>query len=157
MATWAAFVAAAPELAARVRASFDGNRHKTMATVRRDGGPRISGTETMLAGDDLWLGSMWQARKAVDLLRDPRFALHSGTVSPGDDPSSWPGEAKLSGRVEAVTDAERMRAVIGESTEPTHLFRCDIDEVVFTGLSPAADKLVVELWRPGAEVRRFER
>ena len=158
MTTWAVFAAEAPNLAASVRASLDANKHKTLATLRRDGAPRISGTEIMFAGDDLWLGSMWQAIKARDLLRDPRFALHAATIDPGDDPSSWPGESKLSGVVEAVTDPDRLRAVVGEGGgEQMHVFRCDLREVVHTALSPQADRLVIDLWRPGDPVRRFER
>ncbi|GIF76126.1 pyridoxamine 5'-phosphate oxidase family protein [Asanoa siamensis] len=158
MASWAVFVAQAPELAARVRSALDANKHKTLATVRRDGAPRISGVETTFAGDDLWSGSMWQARKAQDLLRDPRYALHSATIDPGDDPASWPGEAKLSGVVETVTDLDRFAAVIPDgSPDSMHLFRLDLHEVVHTGLSPAIDKLVIELWRPDTAVRRFER
>ncbi|MEV4533977.1 pyridoxamine 5'-phosphate oxidase family protein [Asanoa sp. NPDC049518] len=158
MATWARFVAEAPELAVRVKTAFDVNTHKTLATLRRDGAPRISGTETIFAGDDVWLGSMWQARKAQDLLRDPRFALHSAPVDPGDDPTSWPGEAKLAGVAEEVTDLDRFWAVIADgSPDSMHLFRLDLHEVVYTGLSAAADKLVIELWRPGAGVRSFDR
>ncbi|HEV7709929.1 MAG TPA: pyridoxamine 5'-phosphate oxidase family protein [Asanoa sp.] len=158
MASWSVFAAEAPELAARVRAAFDANKHKTLATLRRDGAPRISGTETIFAGDDVWLGSMWQARKAQDLLRDPRFALHSATVDPGTDPGSWPGESKVSGTVEAVTDPDRFRSVVGEG-DPAgmHLFRCDLLEVVHTGLNEQVDKMVIQLWRPGEAVRLFER
>lgn len=158
MTTWARFAAEAPELAARVRVAFNANTHKVLATLRRDGAPRISGTETIFAGDDLWLGSMWQARKAQDLLRDPRFALHSAPADPGDDPGSWPGEAKLSGDAEAVTDLDRFWAVIADgSPDSMHLFRLDVREVVYTGLSRSADKLVIELWRPGVGVRSFDR
>jgi hypothetical protein len=158
MASWSVFAAEAPELAARVRAAFDANKHKTLATLRRDGAPRISGTETIFAGDDVWLGSMWQARKAQDLLRDPRFALHSATVDPGTDPGSWPGESKVSGTVEAVTDPDQFRSVVGEG-DPAgmHLFRCDLLEAVHTGLNEQVDKMVIQLWRPGEAVRLFER
>ncbi|HEX6583242.1 MAG TPA: pyridoxamine 5'-phosphate oxidase family protein, partial [Thermoleophilaceae bacterium] len=82
MAGWSGFEAAAPELAERVRARLDAHVHKTLATVRRDGSPRISGTETQIVDGELWIGSMWQARKALDLQRDPRFALHSGSEDP---------------------------------------------------------------------------
>ena len=93
MATWNTFATEAPALAATVRTRLDAHVHKTLATVRGDGSPRISGTETELAEGDLWIGSMWQARKALDLRRDPRFALHSGS----DDPPGWEGDAKLAG------------------------------------------------------------
>ncbi|MEV4622220.1 pyridoxamine 5'-phosphate oxidase family protein [Asanoa sp. NPDC049573] len=159
MASWSVFAAEAPELAARVRAAFDANKHKTLATLRRGGAPRISGTETIFAGDDVWLGSMLHARKAQDLLRDPRYALHSATIDPGSDPAGWPGEAKVSGRVEAVTDPDRFRSVVGPDGDPTgmHLFRCDLAEVVHTGLNDQADKMIILFWRPGEAVRLFER
>ena len=78
MASWTEFSAAAPELAERVKQSFDAHKHKTMATLRKDGSPRISGTEVEFSDGELWLGSMPNALKAKDLLRDPRFAIHNG-------------------------------------------------------------------------------
>jgi hypothetical protein len=106
----------------------------------------------------VWLGSLLQARKAQDLRRDPRFALHSAVVDPGDDPTAWPGEAKLTGVAESVTDLDRFSAVVPDSSpDSMHLFRCDVLEAVHTGLNAKADKLVIQLWRPGAGVRRFER
>src|SRR4051794_5345488 len=104
MASWTDFAAAAPDLAKRVQAMFDAHTHKTLATLRKDGSPRISGTETTFRDGELWIGSMWQALKAKDLQRDPRFALHSGSGEPDDD---WPGDAKLAGHAHEVTDPER--------------------------------------------------
>ena len=89
MSTWTEFEAAAPELAKSVRARLDAHTHKTIATLRRDGSPRISGIETAFVDGDLWIGSMWQAVKARDLQHDPRFALHSGSTEPSD----WEGDA----------------------------------------------------------------
>ena len=91
MASWSDFEAEAPELAARVRELLDAHGHKTIATIRRDGSPRISGTETELSDGELWIGSMQDALKARDLQRDPRFALHSAS----EDPDVWTGDAKL--------------------------------------------------------------
>ena len=88
--------------------------HKTLATLRRDGSPRISGTEVIFAEGELWLGSMWQAVKALDLRRDPRFALHSGS----EDPPGWAGDAKVAGRVEEIEDEDRKAAIIGEKGGP---------------------------------------
>ena len=97
---------------------------------------------------------MWQALKARDLQRDPRYALHSGS----DDPPEWPGDAKLSGVVEEITDPDVVRKMNGEVTEgPSHLFRLDLSEVSVVGLNEARDKIVIELWHPGEEVRRIER
>ena len=113
MSSWSQFELEAPGLAERVRARLDAHVHKTIATLRRDGSPRISGTETRLEDGELWIGSMWQALKARDLQRDPRYALHSGS----DDPPEWPGDAKLSGVVEEITDPEVVRKMNGEVTE----------------------------------------
>src|SRR5688500_10194826 len=114
MPTWTDFETAAPELAAAGRERVDAHTHKTIATIRRDGSPRISGTETTFRDGELWIGWMWQALKAKDLQRDPRFALHSGS----DEPDDWKGDAKLSGEVEEITDAERVKEVNGEKGPP---------------------------------------
>jgi hypothetical protein len=155
MAGWAEFEAAAPELAERVRARLDAHVHKTLATVRRDGAPRISGTETRFEDGELWIGSMWQARKALDLQRDPRFALHSGS----DDPSDWSGDAKLAGVVEEITDPERVKEINGEAagSEPSHLFRLDLREVSTVRLNEERNALLIEVWTPAGGVRTFQR
>ena len=155
MAAWTDFEAAAPELAAEVRERLDAHTHKTLATIRRDGSPRISGTETTFRDGNLWIGSMWQARKAIDLQRDPRFALHSGS----EEPSDWKGDAKLSGVVEEISDPDRVRELNGEAAAagPTHLFRLDLDEVSVVRLNEAKDGLVIEVWTPERGVRRITR
>jgi hypothetical protein len=155
MARWCEFEAAAPELAAAVRERLDAHVHKVLATIRADGSPRVSGTETRWVHGDLWIGSMWQARKAHDLRRDPRFALHTGS----DDPPQWSGDAKLAGVAEEVTDQEHVEALIGDSKPPgpAHLFRLDVREVSTVGLNEARDGIVVEVWTPERGVRRWGR
>jgi hypothetical protein len=153
VASWSEFEAAAPELAERVRARLDAHTHKTLATLRRDGSPRISGSETNLTGGELWIGSMWQALKARDLQRDPRFALHSGS----EDPPEWSGDAKLAGIAEEITDPETVRAINGEAVGPSHLFRLDLHEVSTVGLDDERKALVIEVWTPDGGVRRIKR
>jgi hypothetical protein len=155
MASWSEFEAAAPELAEKVRARLDAHVHKTLATIRRDGAPRISGTEAQLKEGELWIGSMWRARKALDLQRDPRFALHSGS----DDPADWSGDAKLAGIVEEITDPERVRAINGEAAAggPSHLFRLDLREVSTVGLDDERKALLIEVWTPDGGVRTMKR
>ena len=98
MASWSEVEAAAPELAARARAALDAHKHKVLATLRRDGSPRLSGIEATIVDGELWLGMMPGSRKAMDLRRDPRLALHSASVDPtDDDPSAWPGDASVCG------------------------------------------------------------
>jgi Pyridoxamine 5'-phosphate oxidase len=155
MPSWSEFEAAAPELAERVRERLDAHRHKTIATIRRDGSPRISGIEAAIRDGDLWIGSMWQARKAHDLQRDPRFALHSGS----DEPDDWKGDAKLAGVAEEITDPERVEEVNGESAPPgpSHLFRLDLREVSIVALNEKRDKIVIDVWTPERGIRRIER
>jgi hypothetical protein len=141
-----------------VRAIFDAHKHKTLATLRRDGSPRISAIEADFVAGDLWLGAMWQSRKALDLIRDPRFALHSATADPGE---GWQGDAKVGGRAEEITDPERKSTVQaatggGAPPGPFHLYRADVAEVVFTRVGDPPDHLVVEYWREGEGLRRVE-
>lgn len=155
MPSWSTFEAAAPELAAEVRRRLDAHVHKTLATIRRDGSPRISGTETILADGELWIGSMWQARKALDLQRDPRFALHSGS----EDPPAWPGDAKLAGTAEEITDPDRITAIVGSDAPPgpLHLFRLELGEVSTVMLNETQDGIVVRTWTPDRGVRELRR
>src|SRR5579864_4003812 len=80
VARWRVIEQSVPEFAARVRELFDAGRHKTIATLRADGSPRISGIECEFAEGDLRFGSMPRARKGADLKRDPRFALHGPSL-----------------------------------------------------------------------------
>jgi hypothetical protein len=145
VARWAELEAEAPELTTAARAFLDAHVHKTLATLRRDGSPRISGIECDFRDGDLWLGMMWRSVKALDLRRDPRFALHSGS----DDPPTWSGDAKVAGR------AEEVPARRGGS--PSHLFRCDVTELVVVRLNDARDRLVIASWHPGRGVETTTR
>jgi len=99
MAAWKDVQQAEPEFAARARRLFEAGRHKTIATLRADGSPRISGIECEFADGELRFGSMPGARKGADLRRDPRFALHGPAVHPEEGKEAeWPGEAKIAGR-----------------------------------------------------------
>src|SRR5437899_10121602 len=99
MTAWKAIEQAEPEFAGRVRTLFDAGRHKTIATLRADGSPRISGIECEFADGDLRFGSMTGARKGADLGRDPRFALHGPTFHPEEGKErDRPGEANIAGR-----------------------------------------------------------
>jgi Pyridoxamine 5'-phosphate oxidase len=149
MAAWRDVQRAEPGFAQRVQALFDAHRHKTIATVRADGSPRISGIETAFEDGELVFGSMPNARKGADLQRDPRFAVHSATVDPVDgEEARWPGEAKISGRARHA----------GPLTEGTgDRFSADIAEVVHTHLNEKATLLVIEWWTPTHGLRTVER
>ena len=70
MSSWAEFAYAEPALASRVQERFGIRKHKTLATVRKDGSPRISGIEVEFANGELFLGMMPDSLKLRDLERD---------------------------------------------------------------------------------------
>ena len=155
MPGWRAIEEAEPDFAARVRELFDAGRHKTIATLRADGAPRISGIECEFADGELRFGSMAGARKLADLRRDPHFALHGPTFHPEDGrEAEWPGEAKIAGLALPAGPVSTDDA--GDGPDGT-MFVADITEVVITALDPAATKLVVESWTPARGRRRVER
>ena len=152
---WRAIEQAEPEFAGRVQRLFDAGRHKTIATLRADGSPRISGIECEFADGDLRFGSMTSARKGADLKRDPRFALHGPTSHPEEGKErDWPGEAKITGRAIPAGPVTTEKA----SEQPDgEMFVADITEVVVTALNAEATKLVIESWTPERGRRRVER
>lgn len=159
MRTWSAVLAAAPELAAAVQGRFDAHGLALLATLRRDGSPRLSGIEPLFALDHVWLGMMDGSRKARDLRRDPRLALHSATV----DKQVTEGDARLAGRAELVEDAADVDAFLQEfhartgfdAPGPLHLFQLDVTEISL--IRPGDNVLVIEWWNPEAGVQRLER
>jgi ketosteroid isomerase-like protein len=156
VATWHEVAAAAPELAAAVRRLFEAHKHKALATLRRDGSPRISGTEVSFRDGDVWLGMMDQSRKAQDLQRDPRLALHSPML----DEEMAEGDAKIAGRAIEVDNPAAKEALTadGEDPGPFHLFRVDVTEVVRITLGgEPPDRLVIESWHEGRGLERAER
>jgi hypothetical protein len=147
MASWAEFEAAAPEFASRVRGLMSSRKHLTMATLRRDGSPRISGTEVKFVDGQMEIGSMANAVKALDLRRDARVAIHGPTEDPPEDHAAgWKGESKLAGTAHEV-----------DSGGDAHRFRIDIQEAVITHLNDAGDRLVVESWNTARGYRSFDR
>ena len=161
MTPWSAFAADAPELAERVATRFEATGLGFLATVRRDGSPRISGIEPFIWDGEVWLGMMPGSLKALDVERDPRVALHAATI----DKEVKEGDAKLAGRCVAVTDPERHKAMTAAFLEKTGydpgafgdfpLYTLDVTEAVFT--RPGENVLVVESWAPGRGYRRIER
>jgi Pyridoxamine 5'-phosphate oxidase len=150
MASWKDFAAAEPEFSRRVLDIFETQKHMTLATLRRDGSPRISGTEAHVVDGELVLGMMAGSLKARDLLRDSRLALHSPTFDPPDsDPSAWSGDAKVAG-----VAVEDLATDLGDDS---HRFSIDISEVVLTKVGNPPDHLVIESWRPGRGLRARQR
>ena len=126
---------------------FGLRRHKTLATIRRDGSPRISGIELEFVEGDVVMGMMPGSVKAADLRRDPRIVVHAASDDPPtEDASAWLGDAKIAGRAIEVA---------GESSgQPSNRFRIEISEVVLTRVGQPADHLVIESWHPGRGLER---
>jgi hypothetical protein len=147
--TWAALVAAEPDFAARVQRVFDLRRHKTLATLHRDGSPRVSGIELAFVDGNAVMGMMPGSVKAADLRRDPRMVVHAASDDPPtEDASAWLGDAKIGGRAVEVD---------GEPGQPSNRFRIEISEVVLTRVGQPADHLVIESWHPGRGLERRTR
>jgi Pyridoxamine 5'-phosphate oxidase len=159
MASWSEVEAAVPELAAKVRRRFERDVVALMASLRRDGGPRISGIETTFGAGELWLGMMPGSLKVADLLRDPRIALHCATV----DKDVAAGDAKIAGAARLVEDEATfaaftsLRADGGQPVPPGSfpLFRIDVKEMSF--LEPAGDHLDIQSWSEAAGYRQVDR
>ena len=159
MTTWNEISRHAPDLAAKVEQRFADTGLGYLATLRVNGFPRVSGLEPLFAGGELWLGVMLDSQKARDLLRDPRFALHSANI----DKEVVAGDARVTGRAVVAGDetVEQFRVAFAAATgnEPPpgafHLFRADVVELMF--VQPAGDHLVIESVRAGEAPNRIER
>lgn len=155
MASWAELEGQAPDLAAAIRARFGADIHSVLATLRHDGSPRLSGLETRFSDGELWLAMMPDSRKAADLRRDARFALHSVPEA-----ELVNGDAKLNGRAVEVTDAATITRFVGALPEPpppsgVGLFRTELTDASLTRVQ--GDELVIDSWRDGEAPRHTRR
>ncbi|MER6116491.1 pyridoxamine 5'-phosphate oxidase family protein [Streptomyces sp. A0642] len=153
--SWAGFRSAEPDFADTVRRRFEQYRHHVLATLRKDGSPRVTGLEVDFRLDEPFLGMMPNSRKALDLRRDPRFAVQA---NPGPDAEMADGDVRISGRAVEVDDPGVLARFIAEvkPPEPFHLFRVELTEVVRTGLE-GGDTLVIQTWRPGHPLHTIRR
>lgn len=152
--SWAAFQSAEPDFAETVQARFGLYKHHVLATLRKDGSPRVTGLEVDFRFGELWLGMMPNSRKAIDLRRDPRFAVQA---NPGPDDTMADADVRISGRAVEETDPDVLARFVEEAKppEPFHLFRTELTEVVRTGLK--GEELIIQTWRPGAPLRTLHR
>ncbi|GGR71770.1 pyridoxamine 5'-phosphate oxidase [Streptomyces aureoverticillatus] len=154
---WAAFTAAEPELARTVENRFGQFTHHTLATLRKDGSPRTTGLEVRFLNGELWLGMMPNSLKALDLRRDPRFALQA---NPGPGTEMAGGDVRIAGRAVEVRDPETIALYADEVKPPDptafHLFRTELTEVVRTYIEEET-YMAVQLWKPGQPVKKTRR
>ncbi len=142
MPSWSDFAIAAPDLAATVRARLDGHPYKLIATLRKNGAPRVSGIEVEFLEDgELRAGSMPDSVKVHDLDRDGRFCLHN-TLAPQ---AEWVGDAKLTGIAHPTTGPR----------QEARYYRLDLREVATVGVGSAG--LAITVWTPQRGVRSWTR
>ena len=156
---WSDFEHTQPRLAGLGRERLIAPGVLLVATIRRDGTPRVSPVEPLLLDGDLWLAMMWQSAKARDLRRDPRILVHSVITSrEGSE-----GEFKLRGTARPEEDPAVQRRyaaaaarTLGWEPEPGrfHLFAVDLGEAVFISYDTGTGDQHVAMWPPGREFIR---
>ncbi len=158
MTTWEQFQTVAP----RIAEVFERRHAATgdlcmLGTLRPDGFPRISPMEPSIFEGQLWLVGMPRTAKFDDLVRDPRFTLHTATVD------TWvtEGDAKVWGVAEDVLDAalhQRFAEFLfaksgfdmrGEPFE--HFFRTNL--VGAAAVEVKGGHLDITVWRAGSPER----
>jgi len=153
---WADFHAEQPRFADAVRERFARFRHHVLGTLRPDGAPRLTGLEADFRDGELWLGMMPGSRKALDLRRDPRFALHA---NPGPGAEMENGDVRVSGRAVEVTDEDTLARYLAGAPEDMparfQLFRAEFTEVVRVHIE--GEDLVCRVWHPGRPLRTIRR
>jgi hypothetical protein len=152
---WADFEDEAPVLATAVHSRLTATLHSILGTLRADGAPRLTGLEVHFGEGELWLAMMPDSRKADDLRRDPRFALHSAP-----DVELVEGDAKVGGRAVAVTDeptiarfVERLPMDLPESGMA--LFRAELADASLARVED--DEMVIDVWHPGQRPHQVRR
>jgi hypothetical protein len=149
---WEKFESGAPELAGLARAEFERYGMALVATLRKDGSPRISSVLPHVLEGELYLGMMWRSRKAVDLLRDPRLVLRNPVCSNRGDEV----ELSLHGRAVDSGDERLRRRYVQDlpewSERDFHLFSVDIESVGL--IQYEGGEQHVKVWPRGTEFRR---
>lgn len=157
---WADLESEQPRLAELGKTKLAGPGVVLVATIRRDGSPRVSPVEPLFWQGNLWLSMGFGSLKAKDLFRDPRVLVHSVVTNP----SGREGEYKLRGRAMEVDDvivqtafSREVAQRLGWSPEVGrfHLFRIDIEDITFIRWDDATNDQFVTRWPDRAEfVRR---
>lgn len=156
--SWSNFAGVAPDLAAAIQRRMVESRYSLLGTLRADGFPRISGVVASFSGGELWLALRPDSTMAADLLRDPRFSLHSG---PTDQPEPQ-SDTKLHGRAIEVTDhVIRDRFVEslphGPPSSGVALFGVDLIDASMVRLSEERTHHLIDSWRAGEAAVQHQR
>lgn len=144
MKTWGEFAEAASELAAQGERRLQG-RVAYLATVQKDGGPRVHPVTPIIGGGHLFIFMEPTSPKGFDLRREGRYALHCGV----EDNDGGEGEVYISGRAAFVEDL-KLRTVAIQSSRYTPkdryiLFELHVEYVLATTYE--GDKAVRLNWK----------
>ena len=126
MATWAEFTDAAPEIAALGLTLFEKFHIAYLATVRKDGTPRVHPVSPIIANGRLYVAMAPTSPKRLDHARDGRYMMHA---LPGkDDAEFW-----IRGRARRAGD--ETRAAVSDAAGHTvreidWIFEYDIEEAM---------------------------
>jgi len=156
---WKEFNSAAPEVARAGKDLIDQAGVVLVGTLRKDGSPRISPVEALIAGDHLYIGMMPDTFKVQDLLRDRRCTVHN-LISNRYAPE---GEFKLHGLAINVHDPDQRKFFCDEARKrtgwspealPFQLFTVDIQSAGM--FSHDGGKRILRRWRVGDDVKAFK-
>jgi hypothetical protein len=144
--SWRELEQGAPEVARLGEERLDRAGVALLATLRKDGSPRISPVEPYLFEGRLLFGAMSWTLKAHDLLRDPRCVLHSAVTGP----DNAEGELKLYGRATEVDEPIRAACAEGwwqqQPLDAATVFELRIDQAAFVSWDTAAGRMTVRRW-----------
>jgi hypothetical protein len=138
MATWAQFARSAPEMAEAGRKLIYqlGDGFGFLATVRKDGGPRLHPFCPIITGGGLY-GLIGPSPKRYDLLRDGRYAIHSMPPKDVDDEFYVTGASR---RIEDEGTIRAARAAYeatgGSTSDDDWLFEFDIERALLATYEP---------------------
>jgi hypothetical protein len=107
MASWREFVAVRPEMAGVLLKLLDWIPITYLATVRRDGAPRVHPVCPIIADGRMYVAMASTSPKRLDLRRDGRYAMHAL-------PGKRDDEFYITGRARLIED-EATRALVTEA------------------------------------------
>ena len=144
MKTWGELAGVAPELAAQGERRLQG-RVAYLATVQKDGGPRVHPVTPIIGGGHLFIFMEPTSPKGFDLRRDGRYALHCGV----ENNDGGEGEVYVGGRASFVEEPDlRATAVQASPYTPKDryiLFELQVGYVLATTYE--GDKAVRLNWK----------
>jgi hypothetical protein len=154
---WQDLELGAPEIARLGMNRINAARVALLGTLRPDASPRISPVEPYFVEGQLLVGAMTWSRKAADLLRDPRYVLHSAVTGPDADE----GELKLYGS--AVEAGQDLRSAAAEAwwtafaPDKAMVFSLRIAQAAFIEWDTGHGLMTVHRWSPASGYSQISR